>query len=96
MTGSEKNTALFGSLLMMFQSAALQFMGKLKNPHTEKIERDLDQAQMSIDMLAMILEKTTGNLTPEEKNYLETILRDLRLNYVDEASKEKSPKKEGS
>lgn len=96
MTSSEKDTALFGSLLLMFQSAALQFMGKLKNPATEKIERDLEQAQMSIDMLAMLLEKTSGNLTPEAKNYLEAILRDLRLNYVDEVSKDNTAKKEST
>ncbi len=96
MTSNEKNTALFGSLILMFQSAALQYMGKLKNPVTDKIERDLQQAQMSIDMLEMFSEKTRGNLTVEEKNYLEGILRDLRLNYVDEMSKEAPEKKEST
>ncbi|GJQ21861.1 MAG: hypothetical protein HBSIN02_22160 [Bacteroidia bacterium] len=84
MTPEEKNTALFGGLITMFQAAALQQMGKVKNPVTDKIERDLEQAQMSIDMLDMLKEKTKGNLTADEEQFLTGVLRDLKLNFVDE------------
>lgn len=94
MTNEEKNTALFGSLVLMFQSAAMQQMGKTKNTVSDKIERDLEQAQLSIDMLDMLSAKTKGNLTTEENRYLSTVLKELKLNYVDEQSKDQSSKKE--
>ncbi|MBI4428355.1 MAG: DUF1844 domain-containing protein [Ignavibacteriales bacterium] len=87
MTQEEKKTALFGGLLFMIHSAAMQQLGKVKNPITDKIERDLEQAQMSIDMLDMIAEKTKGNLTDDEAKLLKTLLQELKLNYVDEAAK---------
>lgn len=92
MTIEEKDSALFASLVMMFQSATMQHLGKVKNPFTDKIERDLSQAQMTIDLLEMINRKTKGNLSKNEGNYLSNVLRELRLNYVDEQSKESNSK----
>jgi hypothetical protein len=88
MTKEEKYSALFGGLVMMFHAAAMQQMGKVKNPMTDKIERDLEQAQISIDMLDMILAKTKGNLTGEEERMLKTIVQDLKLNFVEEVNKQ--------
>ncbi len=87
MTNDEKHNALFVSLLLMFHSAAMQYMGKVKNPATDKVERNLDQAQAMIDMLDMVKEKTKGNLTEEENKLLANLAQELKLNYVDEASK---------
>jgi len=78
---------LFVQLVMSFQAAAYQQMGKIASPFTGKIERNLEMARHSIDMLAMIQAKTKGNLTGQEERYLSNILADLRLNYVDEANK---------
>lgn len=89
MTNEEKHNALFGGLVMMFHAAAMQQMGKVKNPLTDKIERDLEQAQVSIDMLDMIMSKTKGNLTSEEERFIKTMLQELKLNYVEEMAKEK-------
>ncbi|HDI51983.1 MAG TPA: DUF1844 domain-containing protein, partial [Bacteroidetes bacterium] len=47
----KKNEVLFLQLIMTFETAAWQQMGKLKNPLTNKIEKDLEQARLSIDML---------------------------------------------
>ncbi len=94
MTHEEKNTALFGSLILMFQTAAMQQMGKIKNSVTDKIERDLEQAQLSIDMLDMLAAKMKGNLNQEESQYLTSVLKDLKLNYVDEKSKDQPAQKE--
>ena len=84
---NEKNSSLFFSLVMTFQAAAMQQMGKLKSPVSDKIERDLQQAQLSIDILDMLEEKTRGNLSEEENKVLKGILQELKLNYVDEMSK---------
>lgn len=85
---AEKNTSLLFSLIMTFQAAAMQQMGKLKNPITDKIERDLQQAQLSIDILDMLAEKTKGNLSEDESRLLKGVLQELKLNYVDESTKE--------
>jgi hypothetical protein len=93
MTKEEKDHALFAGLVMMFHAAAMQQMGKVKNPVTDKIEKNLEQAQMSIDMLDMLLTKTKGNLVEDEEQYLKRLLQELKLNYVDEVSKEQTKPK---
>ena len=70
-------------------------MGKIKNPMTDKIERDLDGASMSIDMITMMKAKTEGNLSDEENNFVEQTLRDLQMNFVSEKNKPE-PKEEKS
>jgi hypothetical protein len=96
MSHEEKNTLLLTQLVLMFQTAALQHMGKLKSPFTDRIERDLSQARISIDMLEMLQAKMKGNLSSEEERIFLDILRDLRLNYVDEASKAPPPESAAS
>jgi hypothetical protein len=91
MASAEKNSSLFFSLVMTFQAAAMQQMGKLKNPISDKIERDLQQAQLSIDILDMLEVKTQGNLSEEEIKWLKGLLQELKFNYVDEMSKEQTP-----
>jgi hypothetical protein len=92
---SEKKDEMhFIQLVLMFQTAALQQMGKLQNPLTQKIERDLEQAHFSIDMLEMLQNKTKNNLSENEKKFLEHALFELRMNFVDEMSKNKDKKKE--
>jgi len=80
---------LFLGLIHSFQAAAMQQMGKTMNPFTEKIERDLMQARLSIDMLEMLQERTSGNLTGEESRFLSHVLTELRLNYVAEVDEDK-------
>ncbi len=75
---------LFHHLLAMFQTMAIQQLGKLMNPITGKLERDLHQARITIDMIGMIQKKTDGNLTDQEKRLIDNILAELQLNYVDE------------
>jgi hypothetical protein len=86
----DKNDQLLAQLLFIFQASAMQGMGKMKNPVTDKIERNMEQAQQSIDMLEMIKEKTKGNLSPEMARLIDNSLSELRLNYVDELNKEKN------
>jgi hypothetical protein len=91
MEAHERRELMFVQLVSMFQMAALQQLGKLKNPLTDVVERNLPAAQGTIDLLEMLQEKTRGNLSPEEDRFLQTVLRDLRLNYVDEAAKPDPP-----
>jgi hypothetical protein len=86
----------FIQLVLMFQTAAIQQMGKLENPVTKKVERDLEQAKFSIDMLEMIQQKTKNNLSENEKKFLDHILFELRMNYVDEVNKDKEKKNDSS
>jgi hypothetical protein len=90
----DKNTSLFFGLVMTFQAAAMQQMGKSKNPQTEKNERDLAQAQMTIALLDMLESKTHGNLTENETKLLKSVIQELKLNYVDEAAKDKNVSRE--
>ena len=83
----DQNSIMFISLVSSLGSQAWIQMGKMKNPATDKIERNLDAASMSIDMLAMLKEKTKGNISEEIGKILDGMLSELRLNYVDEKSK---------
>ncbi len=77
----------FMQLVLSLQAAAMQQMGKVMNPMTSKIERDLMMAQNSIDMLSMLDTKMKNNLTEKEAQLIEHVLYELRLNYVDETNK---------
>jgi hypothetical protein len=85
--------ANFFQLVLSLQMAAMQQMGKIASPLTGKVERDLTQAKISIDMLEMLSDKTQNNLTKEEKDLLDRILFELRMNYVDESKKPDEPEK---
>jgi len=93
-SSDQKNEAFFLQLVLTFQTAAWQQMGKLKNPLTDKIEKDLNQAQFSIDMLEMIRTKTQGNLSENENFFLNKAISELQLNYVAEVEKEKREKEQ--
>jgi len=81
----------FLALVMSLTTAAWSQLGKMPHPQTQKIDKDLEQAKMSIDFLQMLLEKTQGNLKPKEHELLSTTVADLQLNYADEAAKEGQP-----
>ena len=84
----------FISLVSMFAEMAMQHLGKTANPVSQKVEKNMQAAKMTIDMLLMLKEKTSGNLTQEEETFLTSILTNLQLNYVDEQNA--SPSKDGA
>src|ERR1700752_3285630 len=71
-------------VVMHAQNAAL-FLGQIPNPKTGEGEVNLDLARMFIDQLAMIQEKTRGNLTSEESTVLRNALSNLQMAYVEVA-----------
>ncbi len=83
----QMNELLFMQVVMMFQGMAQQHLGKVMNPATQKVERNLEQAKFAIDTLGMLEGKTQGNLGDNEKQMLEHALFELRMNYVDELKK---------
>ena len=78
------DTMLFGALLLSLHAAGMQQMGKILNPLTGKIDRDLEQVQGTIAMMEMLKKKTEGNLTTDEGKLLGRLLYELQMNYVDE------------
>jgi hypothetical protein len=84
----DRDEALFLSIIYSFHAAAMQQMGKIANPFTGKVERDLDAARGTIDVLAMFRKKTEGNLTDRESRVLTGLITELQLNYVDEGKRE--------
>ncbi len=82
-----KEEQLFAQLLYIFHSSGMQGLGKMINPVSNKIERNLEQAKQSIDMIEMLRDKTKGNLSAESERMIQQFLSDLRLNYVDEVNK---------
>lgn len=78
-----KNDELFLQLLAIFQASALQGMGKMKNPVTEKTEINAEQAAHAISMLDMLREKTNNNLTESLQKTLSQVITDLKLNFTD-------------
>jgi len=75
---------LFVALVAGLQMSAWVQLGKVMNPTTGKVERELERARETIDLLSMLQEKTRGNLHAQEDSMLTRILLDLRMNYVDE------------
>jgi hypothetical protein len=85
---------MFMYLVSSFEMSAMIAMGKIKNPVTGTTDRDLKQAQFSIDILDMLKEKTAKNIDEYESRFLENVLGQLKLNYLDESEKDKLKKDE--
>ncbi len=92
MEANRKQEIMFNQLVLLFHMTAMQQMGKLKDPLTDAVERNLDAARNSIEMLEMLREKTKGNLSGEESRLLVQVIQELKLNYVDEAGKPEAKK----
>jgi hypothetical protein len=69
-------------VMMHAQNAAL-FLGQIPNPKTGEGEVNLELAKMFIDQLAMIQEKTRGNLSNDEMTVLKNTLSNLQMVYVE-------------
>ncbi|HXJ69188.1 MAG TPA: DUF1844 domain-containing protein [Verrucomicrobiae bacterium] len=86
-TDKGREAALFLQLVLGLQQAAMVALGKLMNPMSGKIERNLEGARNTIDTLAAIEARTRGNLESDEQRVLTQVLTDLRMNYLDEVKK---------
>ena len=75
---------LFDQLISSLVHSAWVYLGKVKNPMNDKLEKNIDQASVQIDMLDMLFKRMTGNLSEEEEQYLSHIIRELKMNFVEE------------
>lgn len=92
--GSEKAQEIEVNFLNYVTSLGFQamiFMGEIPNPMTNEVEKNLTQAKFLIDTLAMLKEKTAGNLNDQESSLLESSIYELQMRYVQIFQKETSP-----
>lgn len=73
----------FHTFVLSLGSSALLHLGEIENPNDGVSQKDLPLAKHTIDILAMLEEKTKGNLTTAEEKLIESLLYDLRLRYVE-------------
>ncbi len=66
---------------------AMIFLGEIPNPMTNETDENLEQAKMLIDTLAMLREKTKGNLSAQENNLLSGSIYELQMKYVERVQK---------
>ena len=75
----------FGTFVVGLLTQALVHLGELPDPQTTQPAQDLPAAQQLIDIIAMLENKTRGNLDRDEQAMLEAILFELRMKYVERA-----------
>jgi len=79
----------FTTFVVSLSHSALLHLGDAPHPTDEKSDVDLSLARQTIDLLALIQEKTHGNLTGAEEQVLTQALYDLRVRYVEVSQKHK-------
>jgi Domain of unknown function (DUF1844) len=73
----------FETLVSYLSTTAMFQLGVLPGPSGERIPPDMVSARRTIDLLEVLQEKTRGNLTAAEGRFLEEVLYELRLSYVE-------------
>ena len=89
-TENKKDEHLLINIITMFTQQAWMAMGKLKNPITDKTERNLQEASFYIDIIDLMRRKLSGNLSDDEEKFLDSSLSGLKMNYLEESNKPES------
>lgn len=76
----------FSTFIFSLASSALVHLGEIPDPVTKRTEVNASMARHIIDTLAMIEEKTKGNLDKDEEQLLKSLLYDLRIKFVQKSS----------
>jgi len=87
---SGEMTQRFIEFVMMQAQNAAFMLGQIPHPQTGKADVNLEMAQLLIDQLAMIQEKTKGNLNSDESRILAGTLSNLQMLFVEAAEKRPS------
>lgn len=79
----------FATFILSLASSALMHLGEMPEgaPAEEEPQRDLALAKQTIDIIAMLRDKTRGNLDDGEQKLIDTVLYDLRVKFVDAAKR---------
>ncbi len=81
-TASDQVEITFSSFILGLSTQALLSLGEIPASPGQAAQTDLTAAQQMIDVLAMLQQKTSGNLDAGEEQMLENVLYDLRMRYV--------------
>ena len=73
----------FSSFILSIYSSGLVQLGKVEDPSTGTMHKNLSMAKHTIDMMAMLSEKTRGNLNKDEENLLRALLSEIRMAFVE-------------
>lgn len=82
-TPTGANTKMqFNEFVLGLCSAALSYMGVSDSP-LGKVEKNLDLASQNLHIIELLQQKTKGNLTDEEQDLIDQVVRDLRLKLAE-------------
>jgi hypothetical protein len=79
----------FSTFVISLASTAQMSLGAVPHPETNQSSVNLPAAKQMIDILALMQEKTKGNLSEQESSLLEQVLFNLRIHYVRTAEGQK-------
>jgi hypothetical protein len=72
----------FSAFILSLSTSALIYLGQAPDPVSGKTIIDREGARQTIDLIAILKQKTEGNLTPEEASLIESALYDLRMLFI--------------
>jgi ABC-type hemin transport system ATPase subunit len=75
----------FSSIVFPFYTQALLKLGLLEDPAQAKAEQNLELARRLIDIIDLLKNRTKGNLKPEEEQFIESCLQQLKAGYLEKA-----------
>lgn len=78
----QKLEASLSTLILSIASSAAMSLGLAPQPGTNNVEKNLGLASFNIDLLLVLREKTVNNLSEDEKRFLDSIISDLQLKFV--------------
>jgi hypothetical protein len=87
MTGKQTD---FSTFVLSLASSVMVHLGRVPDPTGAAPAPNLDLARHSIDLLAMLEDKTRGNLTPEETQLMSRVLHDTRMAWLEEKKRHAS------
>jgi uncharacterized protein DUF1844 len=86
-TKDESDDALphvdFSTFILSLSHSALMHLGEAPDPETGQIGKNVALARQTIDLIAVLEDKTKGNLTGDEERLIGQILFDLRMRFVE-------------
>lgn len=77
-----KMEASFSMLVMSIASSAAMSLGLAPHPQTGETHKDKGMARFNIDLLIMLQEKTKGHLIDDEKQFLDSVVTDLQMKFL--------------
>ena len=81
----------FETLITEYSTTAMAYLGGMPDPETQEPIFNLQLAKRMIDTIDLLKEKTKGNLSTPESNFLENTLYSLKMTYVHAVQNSASP-----